>query len=72
LAQSNRNLSLAAEMFQDYLASPSKNEDAPAFVAHTRLARVEVALGDRDAARKERDAALDLAHNYRPALDLKF
>jgi tetratricopeptide (TPR) repeat protein len=72
LAKSNRNLALAVEMFQNYLTSSAKNEDAPAFVAYTRLARVEATLGDLDAARRERAAALELAHSYRPALDLKF
>jgi len=66
------DLSSAAQMFRDYLASSSKNEDAPAFVAYTRLALVELSLGDLAAAQRERTAALGLAHNYRPALDLKF
>ena len=72
LARSNRELALAVKMFEDYLSSPVKNEDAPAFVAYTRLARVEAALGDLASARRERAAALELAHSYRPALDLKF
>jgi tetratricopeptide (TPR) repeat protein len=63
---------LAAQMFRDYLASSSKSEDAPAFVAYTRLARVEMSLGDIAAAQRERAAALALAHSYRPALDLRF
>jgi tetratricopeptide (TPR) repeat protein len=72
LARFKINLNLASQLFQDYLASSSKSEDAPAFVAHTRLARVEAALGDMAGARGERAAALELAHSYRPALDLKF
>ena len=72
LARSNRDPALAVKMFEDYLSSPVKNEDAPAFVAYTRLARVEASLGDLAAARRERAAALELAHSYRPALDLKF
>ena len=72
LARFKIDLSLAAQMFRDYLASSSKNEDAPAFVANTRLALVEMSLGDVAAAQRERAAALALAHNYRPALDLKF
>jgi Tfp pilus assembly protein PilF len=72
LAKSNRDLEMAKKMFEDYLNSPVKNEDAPAFVAHTRLARLEAASGDVDGARRERAAALALAHSYRPALDLKF
>jgi len=72
LARFKLDLSLAAQMFRDYLASSSKNEDAPAFVAYTRLARVEASLGDLAGAQRERAAALALAHSYRPALDLKF
>jgi tetratricopeptide (TPR) repeat protein len=72
LARFKTDLSLAAQMFRDYLASSSKNEDAPAFVAYTRLAGVEVSLGDSAGAQRERAAALALAHTYRPALDLRF
>jgi len=72
LAKSKMDLDLAAQMFREYLASPSKNEDAPAFVARVRLARVEAAMGDLDGARRERAAALELAHSYRPALESQF
>lgn len=72
LARSNLEPTLAIEMFQEYLASPAKNEDAPAFVAYTRLARLEASRGDLGSARRERVAALGLAHAYRPALELKF
>ena len=68
----NRNPALAAKMLENYLNGPGMTEEAPAFVAHTRLARVLLQLGDRDDARKERDEALALAHDYRPALELKF
>lgn len=72
LTRVNRNPALAAEMLEDYLNGPAKTEEAPAFVAHTRLARLLAELGDRDGARKQRDEALALAHDYRPALELKF
>ncbi|MGA9464447.1 MAG: tetratricopeptide repeat protein [Terracidiphilus sp.] len=72
LAKSKMDLDLAAQMFREYLASPVKNEDAPAFVARVRLARLEAATGDLEGARRERAAALELAHSYRPALELKF
>jgi hypothetical protein len=58
-------------MLEAYLASPSKSEEAPAFEAHVRLARLQKQLGDTAAAQRERDAALKLAHDYKPALDLK-
>lgn len=72
LTKANRNLTLAAKMLEDYLASSSKTEEAPAFAAYTRLAKVEAQLGDRAGAEKAREAALVLAHDYKPALDLKF
>ena len=71
LTSANRNSVLAAKMLEDYLASPAKTEAAPAFVAHTRLARLKDQLGDREAAQRERAAALALAHDYRPAQDAK-
>lgn len=72
LAKANRELSLSAQLFHQYLASPQKNEDAPAFVALTRLAQVDASLGDISSARRDKAAALELAHSYKPAVDLKF
>lgn len=68
----NRNLALSAKMLEDYLAGTSMTEEGPAFVAHTWLARIKNQLGDTAAARQERAKALELAHDYKPALDLKF
>jgi hypothetical protein len=50
LREANRDPPRAAKMLEDYLASPAKTEDAPAFVAHTWLARREEQLGDQAAA----------------------
>jgi tetratricopeptide (TPR) repeat protein len=72
LMRANRNPALAAKMLEDYLSGPVKTEEAPTFVAHTRLARIRAELGDKDGARKEKQEALALAHEYKPALDLKF
>jgi tetratricopeptide (TPR) repeat protein len=72
LTEAGRNLELATRMLQEYLAGSSKTEEAPAFVAHTRLARIAARLGDVAAAKRERAAALELAHDYRPAQELKF
>jgi tetratricopeptide (TPR) repeat protein len=72
LTEAGRNLELATRMLQEYLAGSSKTEEAPAFVAHTRLARIDARLGDVAAAKRERAAALELAHDYRPAQELKF
>ncbi|MGO9618074.1 MAG: tetratricopeptide repeat protein [Bryobacteraceae bacterium] len=67
LTESKRDPLLASKMLEDYLAGSAKTEDAPAFVAHDRLARIEDQLGDAAAARRERAAALALAHDYKPA-----
>jgi len=72
LVKANRDLKPAAKMFEDYLNCGSKNEDAPAFVAYTRLARVNAKLGDVAQAQRDRDAALQLARTYKPALALKY
>jgi tetratricopeptide (TPR) repeat protein len=72
LTQSNRDPALAARMLEDYLASSSKTEEAPAFEAHLRLARLKKQLGDAAGGQRELAAALQLAHDYKPALDFKF
>ena len=69
LAESNRNPELAVRMFESYLASPSKTEEAPAFDAHVRLARLKKQLGDAAGAQHEVASALQLAHDYKPALE---
>jgi tetratricopeptide (TPR) repeat protein len=71
LMRTNRDPARAARMFEDYLAGSAKTEEAPAFVALTRLARLQQQLGDSAAASRERAAALALAHDYRPAQELK-
>ena len=71
LSTANRDLAQAATMLQDYLAGFPKTEEAPAFAAHARLAHLKSRLGDSAAAIRERSAALALAHDYKPALDLK-
>jgi hypothetical protein len=58
-------------MMEEYLNGSVKTEESPAFVAHTRLAGLQQELGDSVAASRERAAALALAHDYRPALELK-
>ena len=72
LVQAGRNLDLAAKLLDAYLAGPVKTEEAPAFSAHVLRARVAAKLGDTARAKQERDAALALASQYKPALDLKF
>jgi len=70
LRSTNRDPARAAKMLEEYLASSAKSEDAPAFVAHTWLAQLKAQLGDPAAASRERTAALTLAHDYKPALEL--
>jgi tetratricopeptide (TPR) repeat protein len=67
LTETHRDPVLAAKMFDDYLACSAKTEEAPAFVAHLRLARLKDQLGDPAAASRERAAALAMANEYRPA-----
>ena len=71
LIQTKRDPARAAKMLEEYLAGSVKSEDAPAFVAHTWLTRLKQQLGDAAVAGRERAAALALAHEYKPALDLK-
>jgi tetratricopeptide (TPR) repeat protein len=66
LSETHRDPALAAKMFDDYLAGSAKTEEAPAFVAHLRLARLKDQLGDPAAASRERAAALALAVEYNP------
>jgi tetratricopeptide (TPR) repeat protein len=72
LTRANRDPELAAKMLENYLASPVKTEEAPAFVAHIRLARLKDQLGDHDGANQERAAAQALAQEYKPTQDGKY
>lgn len=72
LTKAKRDLDLAAKLLAAYLASPTKTEEAPAFVAHLRLARLMAQQGDTAGAHREQAAALELAHDYRPAQELKY
>jgi len=59
----------AARLLEEYLASPTKTEEGPAFEARVRLARLKKQLGDSNGAQQQIAAALALAHDYKPALD---
>jgi len=72
LARGKRNLAFAAKMLEEYLANYPRTEEAPAFVAYTRLAKLRAQLGDKNGAWQARTAALNLAHDYKPALGLTF
>jgi len=71
LCSTNRDPARAARMLEEYLGGKDKTEDGPAFVAHTWLARLKELLGDSQSAIRERAAALALAHEFKPAQDLK-
>jgi predicted Zn-dependent protease len=71
LIKMNRNPELAAKLLQDYLASPGKTEEAPAFVAYARLAQLQQQLGNAANAQVAQAAAYQLAREYRPAQDLR-
>jgi tetratricopeptide (TPR) repeat protein len=72
LIQAGKDFDLAAKMLQQYLNNSFKTEEAPAFVAYARLARLNAALGDKAAAQQDQAAALNLAREYKPAQELKF
>lgn len=61
----------AVKLLEEYLACPVKTEEAPVFVAHTRLAEFKSQLGDATGVSQERMAALALAHEYKPAEEMK-
>jgi tetratricopeptide (TPR) repeat protein len=71
LIETKRDPTLACKILDEYLAGSVKTEEAPAFVAHTWLARLKQQMGDTAAAIQERAAALALAHDYKPALEIK-
>lgn len=72
LARANRNPKEAIRLYEKYLASPDKTEEAPAFDVLTRLAKLKQQTGDTAGAQHDKAAALALAHDYKPAQELKF
>jgi tetratricopeptide (TPR) repeat protein len=71
LTRANRDLPLAVKTMEEYLASPNKSEEAPAFVAYNRLANLKDKLGDKTGAQQARNSALALAHDYKPSQEAK-
>jgi tetratricopeptide (TPR) repeat protein len=72
LIDGKRDPGTAARLLEEYLASPNKTEEGPAFEAHVRLAKMQKQLGDTSRAQQEIAAALALAHDYKPALEAKY
>lgn len=58
---------LAEKLLRDYLASPAKSDDAPAFKVHLQLGDLLKKRGDTAGAQREYAAALELAPDYAPA-----
>lgn len=67
LVRSQREIPAAIQMLKDYLSSNQKSEDAPAFAVHVELGNILAKQGDAPGAQREYQAALALAHDYKPA-----
>jgi tetratricopeptide (TPR) repeat protein len=67
LASVHRSPELAVRLLRDYLASPAKTDEAPAFKAHFQLGTLLAQQGDDAGAQAEYTAALALASSYAPA-----
>ncbi|HEX3438546.1 MAG TPA: tetratricopeptide repeat protein [Pseudacidobacterium sp.] len=68
LVRAGRELPLARQLMEQYLASPNKSEDAPAFHVHVEMSKVLSKLGDNQGAQEHLAAAQELARNYQPAV----
>jgi tetratricopeptide (TPR) repeat protein len=71
LIMAKKEPALAAKLIQDYLGSSSKTEEAPAFVAYSRLALLQQEIGDAANAQANQAAAYELAREYQPAEDMR-
>lgn len=65
LVRTDREPQLAIHLLQEYLASPNKSEQAPAFQVRARLGQLLLQQGDTQGAQKEFDAAKAMAHDYK-------
>jgi hypothetical protein len=66
LIAAKRQPELAAKMLQDYVASSSKTDEAPAFEAYARLAQLERQLGNQAEALRDDAEAYQLAREFKP------
>ena len=71
LIKVKRDPEIAARLLQEYLASPNKTEEAPAFIAYARLARLQQKLGEQVHAQMALTAASELAREYQPLQDFR-
>jgi Tfp pilus assembly protein PilF len=65
LMRSDREPQLAIQLLQQYLKSPHKSEDAPAFQVRGRLGLLLQKQGDAAGAQREFEAAKSMARDYR-------
>ncbi len=68
LTDLHRQPELAEKCLRDYLASPAKTDEEPAFKVHLQFGDLLKARGDQAGARREYAAALALASKFPPAL----
>jgi tetratricopeptide (TPR) repeat protein len=64
LIRAGRDLPFARQLLEQYLASPNKSEDAPAFQTHVQLGKLLNSLGDALGAQQQFAAAVELAKDY--------
>lgn len=67
LIHSQRNLQEAVALLQAYMKSGSEVEQAPEFKVHYLLGTATEQMGNKEGAKSEYRAALDLAKDYQPA-----
>lgn len=68
LMRAGRDLPFARQLLEQYLASPNKSEDAPAFRVHVQLGKLLTQMGDTQAAPQQFAAAQELAKDYRTGI----
>lgn len=71
LVKANRQPEFAIKLYESYLASPDKTEEAPAFDVLVKLSKLRKQTGDQAGAERDKTAALALASHYKPAQELK-
>lgn len=64
LIRAGRDLPFARQLLEQYLASPNKSEDAPAFQMQVQLGKLLSQLGDTSGAQQQFSAAVELAKDY--------
>jgi tetratricopeptide (TPR) repeat protein len=66
LTRNHLDLPLAIQLLRQYLASPNKSADSPAFQVSANLSRLLEQQGDQVGARQQLQAAAELASAYHP------